>query len=139
MNIPGLKDVLVTKVEEVGEKIQIHVEIERKFHRCPSCGNRTKQVHDYRIQRIQHLKWFERKTELFYKRRRYVCECGKRFSENVPFVERYQRTSIEWNQAVSTFVLLKVKPLRRQVKFMVLLLQRSCADLIESLVVKFVK
>ncbi|MDR4888546.1 ISL3 family transposase, partial [Fredinandcohnia sp. QZ13] len=58
-------------------------------------------VHDYRVQKIQHLKWFERKTQIFYKRRRYVCECGKRFSEKNPFVMRYQRTSIEWNQAIS--------------------------------------
>jgi transposase len=30
-----------------------------------------------------------------------VCDCGKRFSEKTSIVERYQRTSVEWNQAVS--------------------------------------
>ncbi|MDQ0218351.1 transposase [Peribacillus cavernae] len=30
-----------------------------------------------------------------------MCDCGKRFSEKTPIVERYQRTSVEWNQAVS--------------------------------------
>ncbi len=100
MSIPGLKDVLVTKVEEVGEFIRIDVEMERKLHSCPECGGQTNRIHDYRIKRIKHLKWFERNTQLFYRRRRYVCACGKRFSEENPFVERFQRSSIEWNQAI---------------------------------------
>nr|BAD18176.1 transposase of IS652 [Halalkalibacterium halodurans] len=81
--------------------MRLYVEMERKVHRCPKCQKRTKKVHDYRIQKIKHLKWFERQTQIFYKRRRYVCACGKRFAENNSFVERYQRTSIEWNQAVA--------------------------------------
>ena len=100
-NIPGLKEVLVSKVEQIEEIVRIFVEVERKPHKCPHCGNQTDRVHDYRIQKIKHLKLFERKTELFYKRRRYACGCGKRFSEENSFVQRYQRTSIEWNQAVS--------------------------------------
>jgi len=101
MNIPGLKDVVITKVEQYEDIVRLYVEMERKNHRCPACNNWTRRVHDYRIQKIHHLKWFERKTQIFYKRRRYSCECGKRFSEKNPIVERYQRTSIEWNQAVS--------------------------------------
>ncbi|MGE7911703.1 helix-turn-helix domain-containing protein [Lysinibacillus xylanilyticus] len=38
---------------------------------------------------------------LFYKHRRYVCICGKRFSEKSPFVDKYQRYSKEWNLVVS--------------------------------------
>lgn len=40
-------------------------------------------------------------TVLFYKRRRYVCSCGKWFAEKAPFIERYQRFSKEANQALS--------------------------------------
>jgi transposase len=101
MNIPGLKDALVSKIEEIGGIIRLYVEMERKPHQCPSCSSYTNRVHDYRIQKIHHLKWFERLTQIFYRRRRYVCDCGKRFSENNSFVQRYQRTSIEWNQAIS--------------------------------------
>ncbi|OLO26183.1 hypothetical protein BTR23_23820 [Alkalihalophilus pseudofirmus] len=73
MNVPGLKeDVLVKKVEQVGEYVRLHVEMERKPHRCPQCGCKAKRVHDYRLQKIHHLKWFERKTQLFYRRRRYM-------------------------------------------------------------------
>ncbi len=89
------------KVEEVGEIIRIYVEMDRQENRCPKCGNKTNRIHDYRVQKVKHLKWFERKTELFYRRRRYVCTCGKRFAEANSFVERYQRGSIEWNQAIT--------------------------------------
>lgn len=101
MNLPGLKDVVISKIEEIDGIVRLYVEVERKPHQCPSCSSMTTRVHDYRIQKIQHLKCFERLTQIFYKRRRYVCMCGKRFSEKNSFVERYQRTSIEWNQAIS--------------------------------------
>lgn len=101
IEIPGLKGVLVTKVEEVNERVVLHVEMEVKVHRCPRCGERTNKIHDYRIQKIKHLKWFERLTYLFYNKRRYACSCGKRFAENNPIVQRFKRLSIEWNQAVS--------------------------------------
>jgi transposase len=100
ISLPGLKEVDIKRVEETGETIRIFVEMERKIQRCPCCQSRTSRVHDYRVQKIHHLKMFERKTQIFYRRRRYVCECGKRFSERNNFVKRYQRTSIEWNQAV---------------------------------------
>ncbi|MGD7018478.1 helix-turn-helix domain-containing protein, partial [Bacillus altitudinis] len=42
----------------------------------------------------------ERQTLLFYKKRRYACQCGKKFAESNPFVDRYQRISVELNQAI---------------------------------------
>lgn len=90
MNIPGLKDVIITKMEQVEDRVALHVELEVQLHRCPRCQ-----------EKIKHLKWFERLTYLFYKKRRYVCgACGKKFAEQNPFIERYQRFSKEWNQAV---------------------------------------
>lgn len=101
IEIPGLKDVIVKKVEDSGESVNLFVEMPIKVHHCPVCGERTRKIHDYRIQKIKHLKWFERLTFIFYRRRRYVCDCGKRFSESNNFVLKYQRTSIEWNQAIT--------------------------------------
>lgn len=98
MNIPGLKDVELEKTEEIGERIALYVSLPKHPHKCPSCGEMTVKVHDYRTQKIKHLKWFERLTILFYKRRRYACACGKRFSEKSPFVDKYQRYTKEWNQ-----------------------------------------
>lgn len=100
MNIPGLKGVEVNKIEEVGDRIALHVSLPLKPHQCPACGTMTKKIHDYRIQKIKHLKWFERLSVLFYKRRRYACPCGKRFAEKSSFVDKYQRYSIEWNRVV---------------------------------------
>lgn len=99
--VPGLEAVILSRVEQLDESVMLFVEIERKVQRCPHFEKRTTKAHGYRIQKILHLKWFERKTQIFYKRRRYACEFGKRFSEKNPIVQRYQRTSIEWNQAVS--------------------------------------
>ncbi|WP_256386338.1 transposase family protein, partial [Rummeliibacillus sp. TYF005] len=67
-------------------------------HKCPQCGTFTTHIHDYRMTKIKHLKFSERKTILFYRKRRYRCTCGKRFAEQNPIVERYQRFSKEWNQ-----------------------------------------
>lgn len=100
MNIPGLKDVRIEKIEEIGERIALYVSLPKRPHQCPDCGEMTSKIHDYRMQKIKHLKWFERLTILFYKRRRYTCICGKRFSEKAPFVEKYQRYTKEWNQVV---------------------------------------
>ena len=100
MNIPGLKDVIIDQIEEQKERIVLYISLPRKEHTCPACGRKTSKVHDYRMQKIKHLKWFERLTILFYKRRRYACTCGKRFSENTTFIDRYQRFSKEWNQVV---------------------------------------
>ncbi len=97
---PGFKGVIIEKMEQLEERVILHVSMPKKEHTCPDCRNKTICVHDYRIQKIKHLKWFERLSTFFYKRRRYVCECGKRFSETCPLVDRYQRYSKEWNQVV---------------------------------------
>lgn len=100
MVLPGLEGVKVTRAEEIEGVFHLHVEIPRRHHRCPSCKERTNRVHDYRLQKVQHLKVYERTSFLFYRKRRYVCVCGKRFFEENPFVDRYQRHSTEWNQAI---------------------------------------
>ncbi|MFC4410315.1 transposase family protein, partial [Chungangia koreensis] len=102
MNIPGLEDVTVTKMEQIEDRVAIHVEMERRFHTCPSCGGKTRKMHDYRLQKISHLKLFDRLTCFIYKKRRYVCgQCGKRFAEKNTIVERYKRSSIEGNQSLA--------------------------------------
>ena len=83
MNIPGLKDCQVIKMEERKGEIFLYVEMERKPHPCPDSGQLTNKVHDYRWQKVQHLKWFERMTYIWYKRRRYACACGKRFPKRI--------------------------------------------------------
>lgn len=105
ISMPGLEELIITKMEEIEGVIHLHVSVPRRRHQCPACGDWTHKVHDYRIQKVKHLKLFERTTYLFYRKRRYACPCGKRFAEKNGFVERYQRHSIEWNQALGLRVI----------------------------------
>lgn len=105
MKLPGLEEVELKDMKEIEGKMVLHIELPKKAQRCPSCRERTTRVHDYRTQKIQHLKVFERTSYLLYRKRRYVCSCGKRFYEHTKVVERYQRHSKEWNQALGLRVI----------------------------------
>lgn len=98
--LPGFEEVIIKKTEIVEGKYCFYVEMPVKEHSCVNCGALTSKVHDYRIQKIKHLKLFDRHTWIFYRKRRFACKCGKRFAEENPFIERYQRLSIEFNQAI---------------------------------------
>ncbi len=100
MIFPGLEEVTVLKAEMNEGIYEIFIEMPRKPHTCPSCSEETMRVHDYRIQRIKHLKMAERHTVIVYRKRRYACPCGKRFYEGNPCVDHYQHHSREWNQQV---------------------------------------
>ena len=104
ISLPGLEEFIITKSFEGDELYQLHMELERKPHSCPECHTITDRVHDYRVQKIQHVQAFGRNTALFYRKRRYSCvntECGKRFYESNRVVERYQRQSMEFKQALA--------------------------------------
>ena len=76
-----LQDVAIKKIEKSENKTIIYVEIKRKEHECPVCGKKTNRVHDYRWQKVKDLPAFGKEVELRLHKRRYVCECGKRFCE----------------------------------------------------------
>jgi transposase len=103
MSLPGLEEFIITKSFEIDGYYQLHVELEKEPHPCPCCDQPTDRVHDYRIQKIKHTQIFSRRTSIFYRKRRYVCEnkdCGKRFYEDNSIVERYQRQSVEFKKAI---------------------------------------
>ena len=100
MILPGLEEVMVIKTGMNEGIYEIFIEMPVKTHICSSCSRETRRVHDYRIQRIKHLKMAERQTVIVYRKRRYACSCGKRFYEENPCVERYQHHSKEWNHQV---------------------------------------
>ncbi|SER96669.1 zinc-finger of transposase IS204/IS1001/IS1096/IS1165, partial [Gracilibacillus ureilyticus] len=68
ISLPGLEGVIVTKSFEQDGNYQLHVELERVPHHCPSCNQVTEKVHDYRIQKVQHHHIFGRQTTLFYRK-----------------------------------------------------------------------
>lgn len=87
-----LEDVMVTNVENNCGECHIYLELPRKEHICPVCGAVTDRVHDYRIQTIKDIP-LGRKTFLHLRKRRYRCECGKRFFESNAFLPRYYRVT----------------------------------------------
>ena len=90
-----LEDVIVTNIETTVEDkediLHVYLELPRKEHTCPCCGQQTDRIHDYRIQVIKDRP-LGRTTFLHLRKRRYVCpNCGKRFYEKNHFLSKYRR------------------------------------------------
>ena len=88
----NLEDVIITNVENISDQLHIHVELPRKNHICPCCGTVTDRIHDYRMQVIKDVP-MARDTFLHLRKRRYRCDCGKRFFEQNTFLPRYYRVT----------------------------------------------
>ena len=88
----NLEDVIITNVENISDQLHIYIELPRRKHVCPCCGAETDRVHDYRWQKIKDLP-LARDTFLHLRKRRYRCECGKRFFEKNAFLPRYYRVT----------------------------------------------
>lgn len=89
--IIGYQEVIIKNIEEANENLYIHMMMKRKECVCPVCKRKTNRVHDYRKQMVRELNAFGKKVWIILQKRRYVCSCGKRFIEPVPFLPRYQR------------------------------------------------
>ena len=89
----NMEDVIVQKVENVGNELHVYIMLPRKMYKCPCCGSETNQIHDYRDQKIKDIP-LGRTTYLHLRKRRYVCgHCGKRFVEKNPIAARYYRST----------------------------------------------
>ena len=88
----NLEDVIITKVENISDQLHISIDLRRRKHVCPCCGAETDRVHDYRMQVIKDIP-LARDTFLHLRKRRYRCECGKRFFEKNAFLPRYYRVT----------------------------------------------
>ncbi|WZL74527.1 transposase family protein [Clostridiaceae bacterium 35-E11] len=87
----NLKGIFVKKVINNSSHIEIHIETKVRPHKCPVCGLVTTKIHHYRSQRIKDLPIQFKNTYLFFRKRRYVCSCGKKFYEHLDFLPRYHR------------------------------------------------
>lgn len=88
----NLEDVIITNVENISDQLHIYIELPRRKHVCPCCGAETDRVHDYRWQKIKDIP-LARDTFLHLRKRRYRCDCGKRFFEKNSFLPRYHRVT----------------------------------------------
>lgn len=88
----NLEDVIITNVENISDQLHIYIELPRGKHVCPVCGAVTDRVHDYRWQTVKDVP-LARDTFLHLRKRRYRCDCGKRFFEKNTFLPRYHRVT----------------------------------------------
>ena len=88
----NLEEVIITNVENFSEELHVYIELPRKEHICPACGAATDRVHDYRMQTVKDVP-LARNTFLHLRKRRYRCDCGKRFFEKNTFLPRYHRVT----------------------------------------------
>lgn len=98
-----LKDVIITNIENQPTTKHIYIELKKSEQRCPSCGEWTSKVHDYRNQIVKDIDMFGCHTLLHLRKRRYICTCcGKRFYEKNSFLPKYQRTTTRlWGHVLS--------------------------------------
>lgn len=90
----GIQGVMLKNIKESENFLEIAIETKRKMQKCPSCNYLTNKVHDYRIQRIQHISIGKKLTFLNLTKRRYCCHhCGKKFYEDYSFLQKYFRKS----------------------------------------------
>lgn len=86
----GLKDAIITNVEQDSDGLHIFLELKRTTHTCPVCGTLTAHIHDYRTQIIKDLDIRKQQVFLHLRKRRCSC-CNKRFQEENSFLMRYQQ------------------------------------------------
>ena len=87
----GLQDLIIKKIVTNEKEIHIYGQLERKSHKCPCCGAETAKIHDYREQVIKDIPLYDKHAFIHLKKRRYRCDCGKRFYEANSFLPRYHR------------------------------------------------
>ncbi|MBU5334785.1 MAG: ISL3 family transposase [Anaerocolumna aminovalerica] len=93
-NLLNLEDVFIKKVVHAEHYVKIFIETKPSIQTCPDCGTQTKRIHDYRFQEIKDIPFQMKYTYLVLKKRRYVCKCGKRFTEKYHFLPSYQRRTL---------------------------------------------
>ena len=119
----NLEDVIITKVENFSEKVHVYLELPRTKHCCPACGALTDRVHDYRMQIIKDIP-LGRTTLLHLRKRRYRCDCGKRFFEKNTFLSTTVPPVDWWPKSSPRSV--KRYPLQRSAHSLTFLMQRLC-------------
>lgn len=90
----GLKDVIVTRVENFNNQIHVWLEPILQMQVCPACRHETKRTHSYREQLVKDLPLQGLHCILHLRKRRYYCpHCGTVFLEKLSFLARYQRNT----------------------------------------------
>ena len=91
-NLLNFKDVVVKKIKNLENSVEVYVELPKSTQFCPRCAFETSKVHDYYTQPIQDVPIQFKPTTIFYRKRRYECSvCGKKFYEKNELVGKFSR------------------------------------------------
>jgi len=83
------KDCESFKLVKVKDVSYYYVTLKNKGGRCPKCGKYTTKVKDYYRKKIG----LDKDKIVYYRARRYVCECKKTFYEEDPFSNERKKVS----------------------------------------------
>jgi transposase len=90
----GLEGFKVTRVVEVGGRLDLEVELAARAGCCPRCGRASLEVKDRPRVRVRDLPIAGRVTYLEWRKRRYRCRgCGRTFTESHPELPARQRVT----------------------------------------------
>lgn len=99
-----LKDVSIRKILHTEHSVKFYLETLPKPQVCPSCGQTTSRIHDYRSQTIKDLPFQLKHCYLILRKRRYACTCGKRFYEHYSFLPFYLRRTSRLTLAIAAML-----------------------------------
>ena len=91
-NLLNLKGVIVKKLKNLKDLVEVYIELPVSEQICPHCGNPTSKIKDYYTQSIKDIPIYFKPTNLILKKCRYECKsCGKTFYEKNEIVNKYAR------------------------------------------------
>ena len=82
----------VKEIENLSDRLILHVEMKRRPVNCPCCNTLTDTIHDYRPQTVKDSPIQGKVVYWQYRKRRYRCtSCGKRFYETNWLLPKWHR------------------------------------------------
>ena len=90
----GLEGFVVKRVSEVGDRLDLEVELVARAGLCPHCARPSIEVKERPLVRVRDLPLAGRRTDLVWRKRRYRCQaCRRTFTERHPELPPRQRVT----------------------------------------------
>jgi transposase len=95
----GLDGMAVRSVHEVGDQLDLEVELVARAGCCPGCGRVSLTIKERPVVRVRDLPLAGRPTYLLWRKRRFWCErCGRTFTETHPELPARQRVTARFRR-----------------------------------------
>lgn len=96
------ENIAVLKVEEINNKLIVHVKNNKKKVRCPHCNMFSNKIHDYlKPTRVDYGKSIDKYVYLVVNKRRFECKkCNKPFTECLGLTSKNGNISLKTKQSI---------------------------------------